>query len=63
MSLRDSQVTRVGQENGRRGRRLVALTSNPNRFLAAAQIAVTLAGCTGGDKGDVEVSAAPRTDG
>lgn len=56
ISLRDSQVARVGQENGRRGRRLVALTSNPNRFLAAAQIAVTLAGFMSAAFGESKIS-------
>lgn len=56
VSLRESQVIRVGQENGRRGRRLVALTSNPNRFLAAAQIAVTLAGFMSAAFGESRIS-------
>jgi putative hemolysin len=56
VSLRESQVVRVGQENGRRGRRLVALTSNPNRFLAAAQIAVTLAGFMSAAFGESRIS-------
>ena len=43
VSLRESQVQRLADE-GRRGRRLAALTANPNRFLAAVQVGVTLAG-------------------
>ena len=43
VSLRESQVTRLAAE-GRRGRRLSVLTANPNRFLAAVQVGVTLAG-------------------
>lgn len=43
VSLRESQVQRLAPES-RRGRRLSALTSDPNRFLAAVQVAVTLAG-------------------
>jgi len=43
VSLRESQIQRMAEE-GRRGRRLSILTSNPNRFLAAGQVAVTLAG-------------------
>jgi len=43
VSLRESQVQRLA-EDGRRGRRLAALTANPNRFLAAVQVGVTLAG-------------------
>jgi putative hemolysin len=56
VSLRDSQVTRLGQESGRRGARLVALTSNPNRFLAAAQIAVTLAGFMSAAFGEAQIA-------
>lgn len=43
VSLREGQVQRLA-EQGRRGRRLLALTADPNRFLAAGQVAVTLAG-------------------
>ncbi|MDP1877578.1 MAG: hemolysin family protein [Actinomycetota bacterium] len=43
VSLRESQVQRLSEE-GRRGRRLAVLTADPNRFLAAGQVAVTLAG-------------------
>ena len=43
VSLRDSQVQRLS-EQGRRGRRLAQLASEPNRFLAAGQVGVTLAG-------------------
>lgn len=43
ISLRESQVHRLA-ETSRRGRRLAALTSNPNRYLAAVQVGVTLAG-------------------
>ena len=42
VSLRDSQITRLSEE-GRRGRRLALLTQNPNRFLAAGQVGITLA--------------------
>ena len=42
VSLREGQVTRLS-ERGRRGEKLARLVSNPNRFLAAAQIGVTLA--------------------
>ena len=44
ISLREGQVTRLAQDGGRRGKRLARLTKNPNRFLAAGQIGVTLAG-------------------
>jgi putative hemolysin len=41
VSLRDSQISAM---RGRRGERVQRLTSNPNRFLAAVQVGVTLAG-------------------
>jgi putative hemolysin len=47
---------RLGHESGHRGKRLVALTSNPNRFLAAAQIAVTLAGFMSAAFGESQIS-------
>ncbi len=43
VSLRESQVQRLA-EVSRRGRRLKTLTNNPNRYLAAVQVGVTLAG-------------------
>ena len=43
VSLRESQVERLAGR-GRRGRVLVALEAQPNRFLAAVQVGVTLAG-------------------
>jgi len=43
VTLRESQITRLS-EQGRRGRRLALLTRNPNRFLAAGQVGITLAG-------------------
>jgi len=43
VSLRESQIERLS-ERGRRGRMLATLTANPNRFLAAVQVGVTLAG-------------------
>lgn len=43
VSLRESQVQRLA-EGSRRGRRLATLTGDPNRFLAAVQVGVTLAG-------------------
>ena len=43
VSLRESQVERLSQR-GRGGRTLAALVRNPNRFLAAVQVGVTLAG-------------------
>ncbi len=43
VSLRDSQL-RTMAARGKRGARVAAVASNPNRFLAALQIGVTLAG-------------------
>ena len=43
VSLRDSQI-RALSERGRRGSRVARLAADPNRFLAAVQIGVTLAG-------------------
>ena len=43
VSLRESQVERLAQR-GRRGRTLALLVAQPNRFLAAVQVGVTLAG-------------------
>jgi len=43
VSLRESQVERLSQR-GRRGRTLATLVRDPNRFLAAVQVGVTLAG-------------------
>jgi putative hemolysin len=44
VSLRDSQVGRLAETAGRRGRRVRQLIDDPNRFLAAVQVGVTLAG-------------------
>ena len=43
VSLRESQVQRLVAERGRRGERLADLVADPNRFLAAVQLAVTMA--------------------
>jgi putative hemolysin len=43
VSLRETQVKALG-EQGRRGERLARLVADPNRFLAAVQVGVTLAG-------------------
>ncbi|HEV7755739.1 MAG TPA: hemolysin family protein [Mycobacteriales bacterium] len=43
VSLREGQVKALA-ERGRRGRRVAKLVADPNRFLAAVQIGVTLAG-------------------
>ena len=44
VSLRQSQLDRLVESDARRGPRLSALMNNPNRFLAAVQVGVTLAG-------------------
>jgi putative hemolysin len=44
VSLRESQVNRLIESDPRRGPRLRALMNQPNRFLAAVQVGVTLAG-------------------
>ena len=43
VSLRDSQVKQLAHR-GRRGRTVARLHQNPNRFLSAVQVGVTLAG-------------------
>lgn len=43
VSLRESQVRSIA-ERGRRGKRLARLVGEPNRYLAALQVGVTLAG-------------------
>ena len=43
VSLRESQVKSL-REQGSRGERLARLVADPNRFLAAVQVGVTLAG-------------------
>lgn len=43
VSLRDGQVKQMA-ERSRRGRRVAALASDPNRYLAAVQVGVTMAG-------------------
>ena len=43
VSLRDSQVKQLSHR-GKRGRTVSRLTSNPNRFLSAVQVGVTLSG-------------------
>ncbi|MBU6243933.1 MAG: hemolysin family protein [Actinomycetales bacterium] len=56
VSLRDSQVTRLAEEGGRRGRRLKSLAAFPNRFLAAGQIGVTLTGFLSAAFGESRIS-------
>ena len=56
ITLRDSQVSRLAQTSGRRGRRLAKLVENPNRFLAAGQVGVTLAGFVSAAYGEKQLS-------
>ena len=44
ISLREGQIKQLSQSKGRRGARVAKLTENPNRFLAAAQVGVTVTG-------------------
>ncbi len=44
VSLRDSQLEKLSGGKSKRAARLVTLASDPNRFLAAVQVGVTLAG-------------------
>jgi putative hemolysin len=44
VSLRESQINRLVESDPRRGQRLRTLMDQPNRFLAAVQVGVTLAG-------------------
>ena len=43
ISLRESQVRQMAT-TGKRGKRVAALSANPNRFLAAVQVGITLCG-------------------
>ena len=44
VSLRDSQIKRLEETGGNRGRTLARLSREPNQFLATIQIGITLAG-------------------
>jgi putative hemolysin len=55
VSLREGQVQRLSTR-GRRGRRLAIVTANPNRFLAAGQVGVTLAGFISAGFGGAEIA-------
>jgi len=55
VSLRESQIQRLS-ESSRRGRRLASLTSDPNRFLAAVQVGVTLAGFVSAGFGAAQIA-------
>ena len=55
VSLRENQVQRLA-ESSRRGRRLATLTADPNRFLAAVQVGVTLAGFVSAGFGAAQIA-------
>ena len=57
VSLRESQVERLA-DRGRRGRVLAHLAQEPNRFLAAVQVGVTLAGFTSAGFGASQIAPA-----
>jgi putative hemolysin len=57
VSLRESQVERLSQR-GRRGRILAVLVAEPNRFLAAVQVGVTLAGFVSAGFGAAQIAPA-----
>jgi putative hemolysin len=64
VSLRESQIQRLS-EQGRRGRALQKLVRDPNRFLAAVQVGVTLAGFISAGFGAAQIApslAAPLMD-
>jgi magnesium and cobalt exporter, CNNM family len=44
VSLRDSQLKRLEEDGGRRGRALARLARAPNQYLATIQVGITLAG-------------------
>jgi len=44
ISLRESQIRQMAATQGRRGARVALLAENPNRFLAAVQVGVTVCG-------------------
>jgi putative hemolysin len=44
VSLRRSQLVRLAETHGRRGRTLLALSEQPTRFLSTIQVGITLAG-------------------
>ncbi len=55
VTLRDGQVAKL-KEQGRRGRRLARLAQDPNRFLAAGQVGVTLAGFVSAGFGAAQIA-------
>ncbi|MGA1099115.1 MAG: hemolysin family protein [Candidatus Nanopelagicales bacterium] len=56
VSLRESQVKKLLETKGRRGKWLNELIKDPNRFLAAVQVGVTLAGFVSAGLGASRIS-------
>lgn len=56
VSLRDSQIKKLVETKGRRGKWLGQLVREPNRFLAAVQVGVTLAGFISAGLGASQIS-------
>ncbi|MFM1864798.1 MAG: hypothetical protein RL677_578 [Actinomycetota bacterium] len=56
VSLRESQVKKLLETKGRRGKWLSELVKDPNRFLAAVQVGVTLAGFISAGLGASQIS-------
>ena len=56
ITLRDSQVQKLADSNGRRGNTLQKLVKNPNRFLAAGQVGVTFTGFLSAAYGEKRIS-------
>ena len=55
VAVNKNQVQRLA-ESSRRGRRLASLTADPNRFLAAVQVGVTLAGFVSAGFGAAQIA-------
>ncbi|MDP4015451.1 MAG: hemolysin family protein [Candidatus Nanopelagicales bacterium] len=58
VSLREGQIPRLAEKDPRRGARLQRLVHDPNRFLAAVQVGVTMAGFLSAGFGASQISPA-----
>ena len=56
VSLREGQVRALSETGGRRGRTVARLVGNPNRFLGAVQLGVTLTALLAGAFGAITLS-------
>ena len=56
VSLREGQIAKLALEKPKRGGRLARLTADPNRYLAAVQVGVTLAGFLSAGFGAAKIS-------